>query len=169
MHDLTLVFLFILVVVILIVSWSYATSSAAAIGSSEDPELIIAHSYLAWTVSILAIIIVGMFIAIICLVIFGPEFLPTFGKTIVYLALFIMLIALIAVGIIAAIASVHIGRATDVNTGDAYRDAIIAAVVALAPLIIVIIGYVITWYHSKHVEPTDGPYDDAYNNQDDSY
>lgn len=88
----------------------------------------------------------------IALVVFGPEFLPLIGKTVVYLFLFLVIAVVIAIGVMAAIAASNIASSPSVSKDTiaaAYHDCIIAAVITLGSIGIMLLGYYITWHTSK--------------------
>jgi hypothetical protein len=152
MSDLLLFFIFAFVVVILIISLVYATRADKLIAEyKSDPNISSARKYLTWTVTIIWLLIAGIIFGMIALVITGPELIPTFGKTIIYLVLFIFVAAIIVTGIMASIAAYDIGQSN--VSGDklsaGYEDAIISAVTALGTLSLFVICYFVTWYHKK--------------------
>jgi hypothetical protein len=156
MHDIVLLLLLVVAIVILIVSLIYISKASTSIGDTTDPNLLQAYTYLAWTSGILWSLITVVILGSIALVVFGPEFLPLFGKTTVYLALFGMIIAIIVIGVMAAIAASYIGAAANPDLDNiklAREYSIIAAVVALGSIGIVLIGYFITWHTSKTTVP----------------
>lgn len=157
MHDFVLLLLLVVAIIVLIVSLIYISKASTSIGETNDPNLLQAYTYLAWTSGILWSLIVVVILGAIALVVFGPEFLPLFGKTTVYLALLGMILAIIVIGVMAAIAASYIGSAANPNLPnviEAREDAIIAAVVALGTIIIAVIGYYITWHTSKSSKET---------------
>lgn len=158
MNDGLLVILFSVILIILILSLVYATASAAEIGSTSDPDLSSAHWYLSWTVSALWIIIAMMIVGVIALIFFGPEFIPIFGETVVYLILFVMVAAIIVTGVISSIAAYYINRSPAKDTsGSAYTDSIVAAVSALGSLFVIIVVYFLIWHYGT---PQDIDYSD---------
>jgi hypothetical protein len=164
MYDIVLIFLIVAVTIILFIALTKATEAAAAIGNSEDPYLSSAHGYLTWTVTILWIIVIGMFVGFAFLLFFGPEFLPIFGKEILYGMLTILVLAMVAVGVISSIAANDIRLSPAKGTvPTAYDDAYYAALYTLIPIGLVVLGYVVIWYKSRKVKasgvPPNGPVD----------
>ncbi|CAH6419527.1 Hypothetical protein POVR2_LOCUS29 [uncultured virus] len=152
MHDFVLLVLVIVFIVILIVSLVYITRASVAVSGTSDPSLEQAYTYLAWTSGVLWSVIAVAIIASIALVVFGPEFLPLFGKTFIYLFLFMTIAVVIAIGVMAAIAASYIAQSPSVSKDDikkAYDDCIIAAVITLGSIGLMLIGYYITWHTSK--------------------
>jgi hypothetical protein len=148
MHTEILVFLVIIILIILIIALVYATRAAEGLAGYSDPNITIAHTYLAWTVAVLWLVIAGAIIGVIALFIFGPELIPTFGKSILYIALLAFFIGLIAAGVVASIAAYHINNSTIKSKVEAaYRDTIISAVTALGSTALIIIIAVVVWYY----------------------
>ena len=158
MYDFVLFILVIVFIVIIITSLVYVTRASVATGGTSDPNLERAHTYLAWTSGILWTTIALSIIGGICLVIFGPEFLPLLGKTTVYIFLFLAVAVAILIGVMAAIAASYIGASSSSDMGDikaAYDDAIIASVITLGTIILILVGYYITWHTSKAAAQTE--------------
>ena len=151
-----LVFLIIIILIILLVALVYATRSAVELGpGTSDPNISVAHSYLAWTVSVLWIAIAAAIVGVFSLFFFGPELIPLFGKTILYLAVFLLSIAVIVVGVMAAISAHYISAsAVSAKYVTAYDNAVITAVAALGSVGIAIIIAVIVW-HSEYAPAND--------------
>lgn len=152
MYDFVLFILVIVLVIVLIVSLVYITRASIAVSGTSDPDLEKAHTYLAWTSGVLWSLIAVTIIGSIALVVFGPEFLPLLGKTVVYLFLFAVVAVVITIGIMAAIAASYISSSPSITKDDiraAYDDCVIAAVITLATIGIIIIGMYITWHTSK--------------------
>lgn len=155
MYDIMLIFLIVIITIMLFVALTKATEAAEAIGKSEDSYLISAHSYLTWTVTFLWIIIIGMFVAVGFLIFFGPEFLPAFGKDLMYLMLTILVVAMITVGVISSIAANDIRLSpANATVPNAYDDALEASLFSLIPIGIVVIKFGIVWYNSYKVKQT---------------
>lgn len=164
MHIEMLVFLLIIIMIILVISLVYASRATTGIFSTKgDPNINVAYTYLAWTVSVLWITLIGMAIGVICLFAFGPELIPTFGKTIVYLIVAVLIIALLAVGIMTSIGAYYIGiSAVEPTVKDAYENAIIAAVTALGSIFVALVIGFLVWHYSTPTPvaaplPTDSP------------
>lgn len=149
MNTELLVFLVIIILIILVVALVYATRSAVELGSgTSDPNISVAHSYLAWTVSILWIAMAAAIVGVVSLFFFGPELIPLFGKTILYLAVFLLSIAVIAVGVMAAISAHYIGSsAVSTKYVTAYDNAVITAVAALGSVGMAIVIAVVIWHY----------------------
>jgi hypothetical protein len=160
MSDIVLFFLLVIVLIVLIISLVYASRASIALQSAPDnADLISAQSYLAWTVATIWLVLIGIIIGTVALVIFGPEFIPTFGSTLVYLVLFVFVIAIITIGVNASIAASEINR-SGINTPDinnAYDNAVIAAVTALGSIGVTIIIYYFVWHSSKVTPSPDTP------------
>jgi len=157
MHTELLVFLLIIIAIILVFSLVYATSATTGIASAKaDPNIYSAYWYLAWTVSILWIIIAGMIIGIVCLFIFGPEFIPVFGKTLLYAVVVILGLALVVTGVMASIGAYYIGiSAVESTVTQAYHDAVIAATTALGSIAFAVIIALLVWHYSTPAVPPD--------------
>jgi len=151
MHDLWMIILFVIVIIILIYSLIKATEASADLDKdTHDGNIDTAFTYITWTVSILWIVIGAIIFGIVALFIFGPEFLPTFGKSIFYLVFFLLVVGVVVVGVISSIAAYHIGiSAEKENFTTAYADCIQAAVASLGAVGIFIIAYFITWRADK--------------------
>lgn len=156
MHTELLVFLVIIILIILVVALVYATRSASELGpGTSDPNISVAHWYLAWTVSILWIAIAAAIVGVFSLFFFGPELIPTFGKTILYVAVLLLSVALIAVGVMAAISASYINAsAVSAKYSAAYDNAIIAAIAALGSIGMAIIIAIVIWHYEY--APADG-------------
>lgn len=155
MYDFVLFILVIVLVIVLIISLVYITRASIAVSGTSDPDLEKAYTYLAWTSGILWTLIAISVIGSIALVVFGPEFLPLLGKTVVYLFLFAVVAAAVTVGIMAAIASAYISYSPSItkdNIRAAYDDCVIAAVITLGTIGVIILGFYITWHTSKAEE-----------------
>ena len=159
-----LVFLLIIIMIILVIALVYASRATTGIYSVKgDPNINVAYMYLAWTVSVLWIVLIGLVIGIICLFAFGPELIPTFGKTIVYLIISVLIIALIAVGVMSSIGAYYIGiSAVEPTVSGAYENAIIAAVTALGSIFVALVAGFLVWHYAKPAtSPTSSTVDPA--------
>lgn len=125
--------------IILAIAAGFATNAAVRLGSGNaDPELASAHKYLT-IVAVISWISVALIIGgIIVYIIFGFETVEVTGKWIIYLLLFFTLGLVLAVGILSAIAAYKIGASKADNKG-AYRQAIIATVLAIIGFVLVAI------------------------------
>lgn len=170
MSDLVLFFFLVIVIVILCVSLTYATDAAAKSEGSSDSYVQSAHSYLTWAVTILWLIIAGIIVLVVLFVIFGAELIPVFGKSFVYLILFILILAILTIGVVSTIAAYDLGNAISPNdsTTTARKDAIIAAVLTLGSFGVVIICNVVTWSSpTPSIPPPD--YSSGYANYPQNY
>ena len=129
MHTITMIFLFLIIIIILIISLVKATEASTNIPKTKDPNLLTASWYLAWTTAVLWTIIISIIIGVIALIITGPEFLPMFGKTLVYLILFVLVAAIVVVAVMSSISAYYIGISVEEASAKvAYSDAVTAAV-----------------------------------------
>jgi hypothetical protein len=129
----------VVIAIAVIISLIYVTRGAISIakidGYEKDMNLSLAHRYLSWTSatcwSVLALLVVGF----ILILIFGPELIFVWGGVLIGGLLIVMIAFAIATGILSSIAAYNINLSklnqTDPNAQDAYKDAIIAAVVSL--------------------------------------
>lgn len=151
------IFLFGISFIILAIAAGYATNAAVRIGGGNpDPELSSAHTYLTY-VAIIAWISVALIIGgIIVYIIFGSETVEVTGNWVIYLLLFFTLALVLAVGILSAIAAYKIGASKADNKG-AYRQAIIATVLAIVGFVLVAIILGIRLFHKpKKKESAEG-------------
>jgi len=147
------ILLFGLSFIILAISAGYATNAAVRLGGNSDPELKSAHGYLT-VVAVAAWLSVALIIGgIIAYIIFGSETVEVTGNWVVYGLLFFTLALVLTVGILSAIAAAKIGTSKADNKG-AYRQAIIATVLAIVGfvLVAVILGIKIFYKPKKKLE-----------------
>lgn len=145
-----LVFLLIIIMIILVVALVYASRATTGIFRIKgDPNINTAYMYLAWTISVLWIVLIGLVIGVISLFAFGPELIPTFGKTIVYILIAVLVVALIAVGVMSSIGAYYIGiSAVESQVSEAYENAIIAASVSLGAIFVALVAGFVVWHYS---------------------
>lgn len=161
MHIELLVFLVIIIMIMLLVSLVYATRAAVELGpGTADPNISVAHWYLAWTVAVIWIAIAAAIVGVGCLFFFGPEFIPLLGKSILYVAVLLMSAALIAVGVVASISASYIAAsAVTSKYKTAYDNAVISAVAGIGSVGVAIIIAVVIWHYEY--APATPPPDDS--------
>lgn len=149
MSTFVLVFILIIIFIILVVCSTYATDASVKLKDFKDDDNIsAAYKYVTWAVTIIWITLAGMIIGLIALIFFGPELIPTFGKTIVYLAIGVMFIAIVAIAVICAISTYYLRQSN--NTVDvkltAEKDMEIALGISIATIVFAGIAY---WYANR--------------------
>ena len=150
------IFLFGISFIILAIAAGFATNAAVRLGGDQDPDLKSSHYYFT-IVAIVAWLSVALIIGgIIVYIIFGSETVEVTGNWVIYLLLFFTLALVLTVGILSAIAAYKIGASSADNKG-AYRQAIIATVLAIVGFVLVAIILGIRLFHKpKKKESAEG-------------
>lgn len=144
--------LFIVILIVLIYSLVKVTEASTSLNgtTSSDSGIQTAANYVYYTAVSLWVTIALLVIGIICFIIFGFSLVPSLGGIVFYFVYFILIVALIAVGVLAALAASNIGSSPEKNKyADAYKDTIIAASVSLASLGIIIIAAIVFFALSR--------------------
>lgn len=141
-------------IALLAVSGGYSTDAARRVtditGWSDNPELKSAHSLLSGAAVATWI---GLALIIVLLILYFIYFFETIeitGGFVTYLFLFVLLALVILIGVLSAIAANKINSANVSDNKGSYKQAIIAASLALGVMGIVIILMILKFYLQHH-------------------
>ena len=118
-------------------------------GYSTNKDLQAGHSKLATAAVIGWITTVGILVLGILYIVFASaETMGVFNNIVIYLLLFLALTATAAVGIYSAIGATDIGNSKISKEGnDAYKDAIIAAVLGIVVFVLLLVALIVKLFH----------------------
>lgn len=153
---LDLVLLVVVAVVVFIVA-IYVSKASKSIGDvkdySKDPDLDLAYKYTTWAATVSWILIIGIVIAAILVLIFGPELMFVWGGVLIGGLIIILGAIAVSIGILSALAAYDINLSklsNDPSAHSAYIDCVISSVVSLG--VIGTLGIIFIYFFYRKYE-----------------
>ena len=163
MNTILLTFIFVIVLIILLTVLSFASTANTDLADiyKDDSNLTSGKAWIVYGIAIIWPIWLGIVLGLIALFVFGPELIPTLGKTIVYIGVIIVLLSVVFLAFACILATYYIRQSSDANPSKASAQTNIeyAAGLATFTLVFIVTAYWLVYRTPKTPNMSEYPGD----------